>query len=73
VGQTGQTVRPKLYVALGISGAIQHVIGMQGAGHVVAVNKDPHARIFQFADQGMVGDLEKVARQLTDAIRRRRS
>ncbi len=73
VGQTGQTVRPKLYVALGISGAIQHVIGMQGAGHVVAINKDPHARIFQYADQGMVGDLEEIARQLTDAIRRRRS
>ena len=68
VGQTGQTVQPRLYLALGISGAVQHVSGMQNAEIVVAVNKDAHARIFQYADFGMVGDLEALAPRLAEAI-----
>ncbi len=73
VGQTGKTVKPTVYLAIGISGATQHMVGMKGAKNIIAINKDQEAPIFSIADLGIVGDVQKVLPALIDAIRARKS
>jgi electron transfer flavoprotein alpha subunit len=71
IGQTGKTIRPKLYIAAGISGAVQHRVGVEGADLIVAINTDPNAKIFEFAHLGVVADAFEVLPALTEAVRRR--
>ena len=72
IGQTGVTISPRLYIGVGVSGAVHHRGGMQASGTIVAINSDPDAPIFEIADFGIVGDLNAVLPQLTQALRAQR-